>query len=219
MRTIQESLTNLRGLYQKEEIEKSSSGYQIHETLGKGNFGQVRRALHIDTQVPVAIKILNKSKIVENNDLERVKREIEILAKIDHPNVAYLYEIVDEYDYYFIVLEYCSKGTLGKLLSDEGRFIEPQACKYFWEILSATQHLHSLGIVHRDLKPENILLDDRSVAKIVDFGLGNIYQQRERLKTPCGSPCYAPPEVDFSFIRWSLARSMILKRPIFGVQE
>lgn len=93
MKSIQESLTKLKGLYQKEEIEKSSSGYQIQESIGKGNFGQVRRAIHIDTQVQVAIKILNKAKVFENKDFERVKREIEILAKIDHPNVSYLYEV------------------------------------------------------------------------------------------------------------------------------
>jgi serine/threonine protein kinase len=93
MKSIQESLTRLKGLYDKEEAEKSSSGYQIHETIGKGNFGQVRRAIHIDTQVAVAIKILNKSKVFENKDFERVKREIEILARIDHPNISYLYEV------------------------------------------------------------------------------------------------------------------------------
>ena len=61
--------------------------------MGKGNFGQVRRAIHIDTQVPVAIKILNKEKVFQNQDCERVKREIEILATVDHPNISYLYEV------------------------------------------------------------------------------------------------------------------------------
>jgi len=53
-----------------------------------------------------------------------------------------------------------------------------------------------LGIVHRDIKPENILLDDEENIKLIDFGLGNLYSERERLMTPCGSPCYAPPEVN-----------------------
>lgn len=93
MKTIQESLTNLKGLYQKEEYEKRSSGYKILESVGRGNFGQVRRAVHIDTEVQVAIKILQKGKVLQNGDFERVKREIEILARVDHPNVAYLYEV------------------------------------------------------------------------------------------------------------------------------
>jgi serine/threonine protein kinase len=93
MKSIQESLTRLKGLYQKEETEKSSSGYQIQEPIGRGNFGQVRKAIHIDTQTPVAIKILNKAKVFQNQDFERVKREIEILARIDHPNISYFYEV------------------------------------------------------------------------------------------------------------------------------
>lgn len=95
MRSIQESLTRLKGLHSKEEdYEKASAGYQIQETLGKGNFGQVRRAVHIDSQIQVAVKILDKTKVDMNKDCERVKREIEILAKIDHPNIAYLYEVL-----------------------------------------------------------------------------------------------------------------------------
>ena len=202
MRSIQESLTRLKGLNSKEEdYEKASSGYQIQETLGKGNFGQVRRAVHIDTQIQVAVKILDKTKVDVNKDCERVKREIEILGKLDHPNIAYLYEvattnkIVDEYDYFFIVLEYCSNGTLGKFLNIESRCSEELACKYFWQILSAIEYLHGAGIVHRDVKPENILVDSEGNVKLIDFGLGNIYQKEARLKTPCGSPCYAPPEV------------------------
>jgi 5'-AMP-activated protein kinase catalytic alpha subunit len=207
MKSIQESLTRLKGLYQREEMEKSSSGYQVLECIGKGNFGQVRRAIHIDTQVPVAIKILNKEKVFQNQDCERVKREIEILARVDHPNISYLYEvgkpneIVDEHDYFFIVLEFCPKGTLSKYLETEKKFNESQACKFFWQILSAIEHMHLCGIVHRDVKPDNILLDEDGNLKIIDFGLGNLYSKSTRLKTPCGSPCYAPPEVDYGLTK------------------
>ena len=106
-----------------------------------------------------------------------------------------LTEIVDEHDYFFIVLEFCSKGTLSKYLEIEKKFSESQACKFFWQILSAIDHMHQCGIVHRDVKPDNILIDEEGNLKIIDFGLGNLYTKPSRLKTPCGSPCYAPPEV------------------------
>jgi 5'-AMP-activated protein kinase catalytic alpha subunit len=63
------------------------------------------------------------------------------------------------------------------------------------QILSGIEYLHKLGICHRDLKPENLLMDDYNNIKIVDFGLSNMYKDGELLKTACGSPCYAPPEM------------------------
>lgn len=81
------------------------------------------------------------------------------------------------------------------ILKDKGRLSEKEACKFFCQMLSALRYLHNLGIVHRDIKPENLLLDDENNLKLIDFGLGNLYSERQKLSTPCGSPCYAPPEV------------------------
>ena len=65
----------------------------------------------------------------------------------------------------------------------------------YQQIISGIEYIHKLGVVHRDLKPENLLLDHNNCIKIVDFGLSNLYNQGERLKTACGSPCYAAPEM------------------------
>ena len=70
-----------------------------------------------------------------------------------------------------------------------------EACKFYQEIIEGIEYLHKLNIVHRDLKPENLLLDEKKNMKIVDFGLSNTYKKDEMLKTACGSPCYAAPEV------------------------
>lgn len=83
----------------------------------------------------------------------------------------------------------------GKMKQEKGRLCEKEACKFYCQLLSALTYLHNMGIVHRDLKPENLLLDDENNLKIIDFGLGNLYSERQKLSTPCGSPCYAPPEV------------------------
>ena len=69
------------------------------------------------------------------------------------------------------------------------------ACKYFQELISGIAYIHQLGICHRDLKPENLLVDYDQSLKIVDFGLSNLYDQGHTLKTACGSPCYAAPEM------------------------
>ena len=76
---------------------------------------------------------------------------------------------------------------------------EIEACKFFQELIAGIEYLHRLRIVHRDLKPENLLLDHSKNIKIVDFGLSNTYKKNELLKTACGSPCYAAPEVFFLY--------------------
>ena len=72
---------------------------------------------------------------------------------------------------------------------------EPEACKFYQQLIGGIEYLHKIHIVHRDLKPENLLLDENNNIKIVDFGLSNTYKKDELLKTACGSPCYAAPEV------------------------
>lgn len=93
MKAIEEVLSSIKGEKFKDELEDVSSGYRLKESIGKGNFGQVRKALHIDSEIEVAVKILDKLKMIEHDDSERVEREVEILAKVNHPNIAYLYEV------------------------------------------------------------------------------------------------------------------------------
>lgn len=80
------------------------------------------------------------------------------------------------------------------LLKSKTKIPEKEALEYLAQIISAVHYLHQHNIVHRDIKPENILLTGQQI-KLIDFGLSNIYNPRARLKTPCGSPCFAPPEM------------------------
>jgi 5'-AMP-activated protein kinase catalytic alpha subunit len=93
------------------------------------------------------------------------------------------------------VLEYAENGELLKLMADEGRLNERASGRIFIQLMNAVEYLHRLGIVHRDLKPENILLDVDYNVKITDFGLSNFAEKGVLLRTACGSPCYAPPEM------------------------
>ena len=92
-------------------------------------------------------------------------------------------------------MEYASGGELFDYIVANTRLKEEEACKYFQQIISGVEYIHQLNIVHRDLKPENLLLDHKKNIKIVDFGLSNTYGFGELLKTACGSPCYAAPEM------------------------
>ena len=92
-------------------------------------------------------------------------------------------------------MEYSSCGELFDYIVAQTRIKEKEACKLFQQIIAGIEYIHKLNVVHRDLKPENLLLDHNNRIKIVDFGLSNTYEPGEYLKTACGSPCYAAPEM------------------------
>ncbi|CAI2368223.1 unnamed protein product [Moneuplotes crassus] len=180
-----------------EKIDEGSKlgNYIISKTIGEGTFGKVRLGIHTLTNEKVAVKILEKEKIKEIADVERVTREIFILKLIRHPNIVQLYEIIETPKNLFFIMEHCAKGELFDYIVAQGRLKEKEACKFLQQILSGVEYIHKLNFVHRDLKPENLLLDENMNIKIVDFGLSNIFQDKEMLKTACGSPCYAAPEM------------------------
>jgi 5'-AMP-activated protein kinase, catalytic alpha subunit len=92
-------------------------------------------------------------------------------------------------------MEFVSGGELFDYIVKNTKLKEVEGCKFLQELISGVEYLHKLKVVHRDLKPENLLLDHNKNIKIVDFGLSNTYKQNELLKTACGSPCYAAPEM------------------------
>jgi len=177
------------------EDAKQVGQYMLGRTIGKGNFGKVHLATHIPTGEKVAIKILEKERITDVCDVERVAREIHILKITKHPHIVQLYEIVESAQHLCLVMECASGGELYEYIFKNSRIEESEACRVFQQIISGVDYIHRLNIVHRDLKPENLLLDYAKNVKIVDFGLSNRYKQEEVLKTACGSPCYAAPEM------------------------
>ena len=92
-------------------------------------------------------------------------------------------------------MEYANGGELFDYIVRHTRLTEKQACKFYLELISGVEYIHQSGVCHRDLKPENLLLDYDLTLKIVDFGLSNMYETGATLKTACGSPCYAAPEM------------------------
>ena len=151
-------------------------------------------ARHILTSSLVAIKILSKSEIRSKHLSHKVKLEIKILRSFHHPNIIRLYDILESSNSLFIVMEYLAGGELYNVIEQQ-RLTEDQARMYFIQILSGLEYIHGKGYAHRDIKPENLLLDIEGNVKIGDFGLSNFLTPGEFLKTQCGSPNYAAPEV------------------------
>eukprot|EP00871_Galdieria_phlegrea_P004222 jgi/Galph1/4800/GphlegSOOS_G3480.1 len=126
---------------------------------------------------------------------EKVKREIRILKLFNHPHVVRLYEVIDTPSDVFVITEYISGGELFDYIVERGRLVEDEARRCFQQIISGVAYCHKHLVVHRDLKPENLLLDSNMHVKIADFGLSNILKDGCFLRTSCGSPNYAAPEV------------------------
>jgi 5'-AMP-activated protein kinase, catalytic alpha subunit len=143
----------------------------------------------------VAIKIINKQKMHQMNMHEKLSREINILKVMAHPHVIRMYELIDTPTELFMVMEYVSGGELFDYIVHKVRLRESEARRLFQQIIAGVEFCHQHMVCHRDLKPENLLLDKNLQIKIADFGLSNRMWDGEFLKTSCGSPNYASPEV------------------------
>ncbi|CAG0879385.1 unnamed protein product [Darwinula stevensoni] len=168
--------------------------YELEKTIGKGNFAIVKCAMHMIAKCRVAIKIVNKMKLDEEN-MKKILREIEIIKLLRHPHIIRLYQVMETEKMLYLVMEYASNGEIFDYLVANTRMTEPEARCKFREIVSAIDYCHRKRIVHRDIKAENLLLDHNMSIKIADFGFSNFYEPGAKLRTWCGSPPYAAPEL------------------------
>ena len=210
--------------FRKEETTTSFSDirkiYKFDpKILGSGHFGTVRLAsLFSNPSKKYAVKTIFKEKV--KKDLHLLRRELEILKTLDHPNIVKFYEVYQDEKFFHLVMEYCSGGELLQRIVDQRHLNEKEAALIMKKIFSATKYLHERGICHRDLKPENFLFSHKGrdgEIKIIDFGLSKQYDSSvldseaafKELKTVVGTALYVAPEVlkgkyDYRCDNWSL---------------
>jgi protein-serine/threonine kinase len=174
--------------------------YVLGSTVGEGEFGKVKLGWRKDGKLPsqAAIKLIKRDSIPTGSEKEgKIYREITALKRLRHPNIVRLVEVLQNDKYIGIVLEYASGGELFDYILDHRFLKESLACRLFAQLVSGVDYMHSKGIVHRDLKLENLLLDKHKNIIITDFGFVNSFQNsnNDLMKTSCGSPCYAAPEL------------------------
>ena len=182
-------------LNENKQREVMIGDYIVKHTIGKGTFSRVKLGINKYSGEKVAIKILDKLKIVEKEDLERIIREMRMLSELDNEHVIKVYQIYEDDNHYLIIMEYCEGGELFNYIVEKQKLSENETAFFFYQIIKGVEYIHSKGIAHRDLKPENLLLDKDKKIKIIDFGLSNYFDGIQKLETPCGSPCYASPEM------------------------
>jgi calcium/calmodulin-dependent protein kinase I len=172
--------------------------YELGKELGSGTFSTVRVAKHKATGRDVAVKIIDKANV--DTSKEALRTEVQILMRVEHPNIVKLFEIYESPRKVYLVMELLQGGELFDRIVNvyPNGYSERDASIIIYKLVSAIDYLHTRGIVHRDLKPENLLYVSDSPAadiKITDFGLAKIMRDDDMLKTACGTPSYVAPEV------------------------
>ena len=177
-----------------EKVPKVLEGYSFIKDIGEGNFGKVKLSKLIATNEKYAIKILNKEKLKTQTKSSSIN-EIEILSKLNHPNVIHVEKILEDDINFYIIMEYCSRGELFDYIVKQEKLNEIEAAIFFYQLIIGVEYIHKEKLAHRDLKPENLLLTKNHLLKIIDFGLCHDFDGTKLLKTKCGSPSYAAPEI------------------------
>ena len=172
--------------------------YEVKQKLGKGKFGLVKLGINKETKEKVAIKVMNKNNM-DSSDLELVRTEIEILKICQHPYIIKLYDIFENLDYIYIIMEYCPGGDLFSYLQKRNFILkEEKVAIIMYKLCKAVFYMHSYGVAHRDIKPENVLLtsegEDADI-RLVDFGLSKIVGPDQKCTEPYGTLTYCAPEI------------------------
>ncbi len=177
------------------------SRYEIKNLtpVGTGGFGKVRKGEDTILGRPVAIKTLDPAlAAASDEDKERFRREARILAKLSHPNIPSIYDVVFDQGKFEIIFQFVEGTNLRTILSSEGTIKLAECRHWFDQLASALGHAHDMGIIHRDIKPENIIISpDRKHCYLVDFGIALSKTDLERLTDPnewIGTPGYMSPE-------------------------
>ena len=199
--------------------------YEYKSLIGSGAFGKVRLYVDKDTKsLKYAIKTIKKN-IFNKHSIESIKREVDILRSLDHPNIVKYFETYEDEYYLHIVMEYIAGDNLFLVLTDQKRFkfTERAISKIMICLLKAVLFLHHNGIIHRDIKPENIVFIEQNnfnALKLIDFGL-SIQQNARKDNRRVGTPYYMAPEmIDGNFVYasdvWSIG--VILFTMVTGKQ-
>jgi serine/threonine protein kinase/tetratricopeptide (TPR) repeat protein len=144
--------------------------YRLEEPLGRGGMGMVWRAWDERLKRRVAVKQIRAEATVSNLR-ERLRREAQAAARLNHPSIVHIYDIVEEADGDWIIMELVSGQTLRQWLDDKGPLLPAVAARVGWEIAEGLAEAHEFGILHRDLKAGNVMVTPAGRTKILDFGL------------------------------------------------
>jgi serine/threonine-protein kinase len=169
--------------------------YELLELLGSGGFGRVYRVRDLHLERQVALKVLHPSLTQDPEVVERFRREAQLAARLNHPNIVNIYDIAGRSGLIWYTMELINGPSLAQLVEREGPLPLDKVLRLLREALSALAHAHGTGLVHRDIKPENMLLAPDGSVQITDFGLALALRGKFGGATSqSGTPQFASPE-------------------------
>ncbi|XP_071137884.1 uncharacterized protein [Mytilus edulis] len=178
------------------DIRKQVGNYKIGKTLGKGSFSTVREGKHLQNEQTVAIKIIPKSSILQQEKIKkRFCSEIKVQKGLDHPNIVRCLEWMETGRNFYLVLELVEGENMKDYLKRKKQIDETEGKSIMRQICSAVHYMHNKGVLHRDLKLDNMVLEKDGKVKIADFGLSTSLEGIENKLHFCGSPSFIAPEV------------------------
>ena len=172
-------------------------GYRLVESVGQGAMGEVFLGWNPRLQRTVAIKVLRRKMAADPAILKRFLREGKLVAQLDHPGIARVFDLGNEAGFHYIVMEFVQGRDLEQIQRKEGRFACHRALAIARQVAEALGHAHGFGIVHRDVKPSNIVLADDGSARLTDFGIAHLADQETVITQAgevLGSPAFMSPE-------------------------
>ena len=181
------------------EHEPNLSDFEIKRKLGTGSYGKVYLVNHKKTKTEYALKIIDKTDSFNQSEKTYFNREVEIMNKLNHPNIVKLFSHFEDNKNCYFLMQYIPNGSAYDLIPKKGKKQEnlKLIASVMKDLISAIYYIHNMIplIMHRDIKPENILLDENNKAYLIDFGWSNYIINHRRRYTICGTPFYLPPEM------------------------
>ncbi len=170
--------------------------YKVLSLIGRGGMGEVYKGIDEQLGREVAIKALNPALTQDSNIVSRFRQEAQLQAKLIHPHIVSLFALVEEFDFYYMIMEFADGRTLRDLIKNTGPIPEQRAIQILIQLLSALEFAHERSIIHRDIKPSNIILDANDRVKILDFGIAKIIGEKGLTATGqnVGTVIYMSPE-------------------------
>jgi serine/threonine-protein kinase ULK/ATG1 len=160
--------------------------YYTNCILGQGSFSITYKGYRLTDNMPIAVKKIHR--VISQSYF---KNEVALMKSLDHPNIVKLYDVIQQNNKIYMILEYCNGGDLSKYIRKKKDTYDD---KYFHEILLGLKYLYDKQIMHRDIKPANFLIHEHTI-KISDFGFAKSFSNNELSLTFCGSPLYMSPEI------------------------